>query len=104
MQRFILVSRRCVEGVEIVEADGMPSIRGASERWGRLDRAESEAQDARIARFSFNVRSGSLTTSDGWENAPRRMQQVVEVKSFVGRLFQSIIHGYLPFQGGWLRR
>ena len=34
MQRFILVSRRCVEGVEIVEADGMPSIRGASERWG----------------------------------------------------------------------
>lgn len=69
----VCISRLLVEGpkriYDVVEGDGMPSIRGASERWGRLDRAESEAQDARIARFSFNVRSGSLTTSDGWENA-----------------------------------
>ena len=29
----------------------------------------SEAQEERMARFSFNVRSGSLTTSDGFVNA-----------------------------------
>lgn len=38
--------------------------------WRRLDGAASDAQDASNARFSFKVRSGSRTNSDGWANAP----------------------------------
>ena len=58
---------------DLVECDRPASFRGARRNAGTDSIAQaSDAHDARIARFSFSVRSGSLTTCEGCENACAR--------------------------------
>jgi hypothetical protein len=46
----------------------------------------SDAQDARIARFSFSVRSGSLTTSEGCAKACAGCSSAFRSKSLLNRI------------------
>ena len=60
---------------------GAPPLMGGQRNAGMDSIAQaSDAHDARMARFSFSVRSGSLTTSAGCEKRPCGVKQITEVE------------------------
>ena len=65
-----------------------PPLMGAQRNAGTDSIAQaSDAHDARIARYSFSVKSGSLTTSAGCENACAGCSR--SLRSKVSSLFRS---------------
>ena len=90
-------------------ATGLPPLVGARRNAGTDSTAQaSDAHDAKIARFSFSVRSGSLTTSHGVRKRLRGLKQIIEVEGVLVvpievstiYLSQWCAHGHPSFLGG----
>jgi hypothetical protein len=89
-------------------AIGLPPLVGARRNAGTDSTAQaSDAHDAKIARFSFSVRSGSLTTSHGVRKRLRGLKQIIEVEGVLVVPLevptQWFAYGHSSFPWRWLK-
>ena len=102
-----LTSLSSARNASIISSNRTTRPAGATRKSGAASTAQaSEAHEARIARFSLTVRSGSSRTAAGDFERLRRMKQIVKLpipEHFVATL-RFALHGHPPLFGEAARR